>query len=135
MKKERRYGAVGNKEFIEYLGICGKTSGVSKNTLIRLERLKKWNENIKDMVTYLDNRNVDMNTITIYLDLIMSKGFNLGECNRITVAYIKKFENMLIMRNYTEVMKIISKKLRSSNDVYTFEDSLRYYLEYRVGVR
>lgn len=126
---------MGNKEFIEYLGICGKTSGVSKNTLIRLERLKKWNENIKDMVTYLDNRNVDMNTITIYLDLIMSKGFNLGECNRITVAYIKKFENMLIMRNYTEVMKIISKKLRSSNDVYTFEDSLRYYLEYRVGVR
>lgn len=126
---------MGNKEFIEYLGICGKTSGVSKNTLIRLERLKKWNENIKDMVTYLDNRNVDMNTITIYLDLIMSKGFNIGECNRITVAYIKKFENMLIMRNYTEVMKIISKKLRSSNDVYTFEDSLRYYLEYRVGVR
>lgn len=126
---------MGNKEFIEYLGICGKTSGVSKNTLIRLERLKKWNENIKDMVTYLDNRNVDMNTITIYLDLIMSKGFNLGECNRITVAYIKKFENMLIMRNYTEVMKIIGKKLRSSNDVYTFEDSLRYYLEYRVGVR
>ena len=126
---------MGNKEFIEYLGICGKTSGVSKNTLIRLERLKKWNENIKDMVTYLDNRNVDMNTITIYLDLIMSKGFNLGECNRITVAYIKKFENMLIMRNYTEMMKIISKKLRSSNDVYTFEDSLRYYLEYRVGVR
>lgn len=126
---------MGNKEFIEYLGICGKTSGVSKNTLIRLGRLKKWNENIKDMVTYLDNRNVDMNTITVYLDLIMSKGFNLGECNRITVAYIKKFENMLIMRNYTEVMKIISKKLRSSNDVYTFEDSLRYYLEYRVGVR
>lgn len=126
---------MGNKEFIEYLDICGKTSGVSKNTLIRLERLKKWNENIKDMVTYLDNRNVDMNTITIYLDLIMSKGFNLGECNRITVAYIKKFENMLIMRNYTEMMKIISKKLRSSNDVYTFEDSLRYYLEYRVGVR
>lgn len=126
---------MGNKEFIEYLGICGKTSGVSKNTLIRLERLKKWNENIKDMVTYLDNRNVDMNTITIYLDLIMSKGFNLGECNRITVAYIKKFENMLIMRNYTEMMKIISKKLRSSNDIYTFEDSLRYYLEYRVGVR
>lgn len=124
-----------NKEFIEYLGICGKTSGVSKNTLIRLERLKKWNENIKDIVTYLDNRNVDMNTITIYLDLIMSKGFNLGECNRMTVAYIKKFENMLIMRNYTEMMKIISKKLRSSNDIYTFEDSLRYYLEYRVGVR
>lgn len=124
-----------NKEFIEYLGICGKTSGVSKNTLIRLGRLKKWNENIKDMVTYLDNRNVDMNTITIYLDLIMSKGFNLGECNRMTVAYIKKFENMLIMRNYTEMMKIISKKLRSSNDIYTFEDSLRYYLEYRVGVR
>lgn len=123
-----------NKEFIEYLGICGKTSGVSKNTLIRLERLKKWNENIKDIVTYLDNRNVDMNTITIYLDLIMSKGFNLGECNRMTVAYIKKFENMLIMRNYTEMMKI-SKKLRSSNDIYTFEDSLRYYLEYRVGVR
>ena len=120
-----------NKEFIEYLGICGKTSGVSKNTLIRLERLKKWNENIKDIVTYLDNRN----TITIYLDLIMSKGFNLGECNRMTVAYIKKFENMLIMRNYTEMMKIISKKLRSSNDIYTFEDSLRYYLEYRVGVR
>lgn len=124
-----------NKEFIEYLGICGKTSGVSKNTIIRLERLKKWNENIKDMVTYLDNRNIDMNTITIYLDLIRSKGFNFGECNRITVAYIKKFENMLRMRNYTEMLKIITKRLRSSNDLYTFEDLLRYYLEYMVKAR
>lgn len=124
-----------NIEFIELLGICGKTEGIGQNTFIRLKKLKKWEENIEGIFVFLDKKKVDIDTISIYLDLIRIKRFDLKECNEIVIEYFKKFENMLNIKDGVRILKAMLRSLRISNTVLDFEENLRYYLEFKVGAR
>lgn len=124
-----------NIEFIELLGVCGKTEGIGQNTFTRLKKLKKWEENIEGIFVFLDKKKVDIDTISIYLDLIRIKRFDLKECNEIVIKYFKKFENMLNIKDGVRILKAMLRSLRISNTVLDFEENLRYYLEFKVGAR